>query len=528
MSTIRDFARAPVANPDGSRGIALHVIYRDPTPDGQLDVVKKSFNERYPPRAHRGVVHTMFCGPFGAAQMMGDNGGFGTSTAIQDVLSHELGHQLGLNHDGYQTHNSPIYPSLMSYSYQNITDGHVSHYSDGSLRSLLLNERKLTERLPVPLRSVHFLSNDPYYFPVQAAGSSTLVDWNRNGIFGEQGVLADINYSHFTDIGRRRYNVGSSESAPRWRLSAMDPPSDCCSSQAVRAAICPAPPPTPRPPPPASAPNVRVRSSSERGSVTTATATASGGLPRSWSRRTASSATRQPSPDPRRSGSLTPRRLGFARGGWRSGARQTRLRKSVRPCESSKATGRSPHFPRSATAWPSFCGAGRAGLSASAALAPTLAGLETGPELEAPIDSVAPVAAAAGPNRGGRPTVWVASISGPDPAIPGDCPPLRLRGRRPRGSSKSSEARRRLLRPRRLALPSAARARTRCHGANLPFRGRTVLSESLPGPGRRYPLGRTDGLDDRAQRPPVRLAPSQVLRTRRLRQPLSPRRLLVS
>ncbi len=51
-------------------------------------------------------------------------------------------------------------------------------------------------------------------------------------------------------------------------------------------------------------------------------------------------------------------------------------------------------------------------------LAPTATGLETGPELELPIDSVVPVAAAAGPNRGGLPTVWVASIGGPDPRHP--------------------------------------------------------------------------------------------------------------
>ncbi len=51
-------------------------------------------------------------------------------------------------------------------------------------------------------------------------------------------------------------------------------------------------------------------------------------------------------------------------------------------------------------------------------LAPTVAGLETGPELELAIDSAVPVAAVAGPSRGGRPTVWVASIGGRDPRHP--------------------------------------------------------------------------------------------------------------
>ena len=80
--------------------------------------------------------------------------------------------------------------------------------------------------------------------------------------------------------------------------------------------------------------------------------------------------------------------------------------------------GRTPHFPPLAMAWPSFCGAGPGRPVGVRRLAPTATGLETGPELELPIDSVVPVAAVAGPNRGGRPTVWVASIGGPDPRHP--------------------------------------------------------------------------------------------------------------
>ena len=51
-------------------------------------------------------------------------------------------------------------------------------------------------------------------------------------------------------------------------------------------------------------------------------------------------------------------------------------------------------------------------------LASIATGLETGPELELPIDSVTPVAAVAGPNHNGRPTAWVASLGGPDPRHP--------------------------------------------------------------------------------------------------------------
>ena len=60
--TVRAFAAMPVANPDGSHGIALHAIYRDPTPREQWDQMMKNFDDRYPPRSHRGVAHTMFCG----------------------------------------------------------------------------------------------------------------------------------------------------------------------------------------------------------------------------------------------------------------------------------------------------------------------------------------------------------------------------------------------------------------------------------------------------------------------------------
>ena len=222
-TTIRAFAALPVKNPDGSRGIAIHVIFRDPTPRAQHDEVIKSFNDRYPPRNHRGIAHSLFCGAtqdsgFGAAGMMGGNGGFHADRLFQGVLPHEFGHELGLNHDGYQAQNSPIYPSIMRYSdpYQNRRDGRVGMklYSHGLLGHIFLNERKLSERLPLPLGEIDFLANVPYYYRLRPAGTSTLIDWNWNGVFGEEDVVADINYSHFTEIGPQRFDGGRADTAP--------------------------------------------------------------------------------------------------------------------------------------------------------------------------------------------------------------------------------------------------------------------------------------------------------------------------
>lgn len=220
--TVKYFASLPVANPDGSRGISMHLIHRPPTPHADFAEVVKTFDERYPPREHRGVVHTMFCGAdgdpaFAEARIMGDNGKFVLHPVVHDVMSHEFGHELGLTHEAFQPHNSPIYMSVMNYTYIRGPAGRfdLAHYSAGPLCSLVLHERNLSERLPVPLKDVSFLALPPYQYRIERGRDdrTTLIDWNWNGIVGEEHVVADINYDWGTDAGPL-HDLGETDAAP--------------------------------------------------------------------------------------------------------------------------------------------------------------------------------------------------------------------------------------------------------------------------------------------------------------------------
>ena len=254
----------------------MHVIFRPPIPHAKFDEVNQHFNEWYPPREHRGIVHTMFCGAEGdpgwsVAGIMGASGKFHLGPPVHDVMSHEFCHELGLIHDAFQPHNCPIYNSIMSYTYI-VGAGHrldLAVYSEGALSSLVLNERHLSERLPFPLRKVQFLAMTPYQYRLEPSpdGHSTLIDWNWNGILGEENVVADINYDHGTDIGRQ-YDVGRADGRRSWSRTARPGTVGFCSSCRATAPCTFA-----------------------SGSVPTSTRTAIAGRPRRWSSLQASPAT---------------------------------------------------------------------------------------------------------------------------------------------------------------------------------------------------------------------------------------------
>lgn len=203
-----------VKNPDGTMGIHFHAILLDPVTGDDAKNAWWVNRGKFLPEKWRGIVHWMQVTPGGGGQAneLSDGGTCGQN-ALWAVFVHEFGHQLGLNHEGFSPgYASPIYTSLMNYTYSYRFEDSLEnvHYSDGSFKSLKLREDDLDETLPFPFDKVKFLEKGPYHFPLKASGETTLIDWNRNGIFGEKHVKSSITYAYSIgggtrdDLGRSR------------------------------------------------------------------------------------------------------------------------------------------------------------------------------------------------------------------------------------------------------------------------------------------------------------------------------------
>lgn len=209
----RLFRELNIANPDGSRGLAVHVRM-DPA-----DIPKSEHNKPWWDLGNarvkdheRGVIHWLQVTPWGGGQsgQTADMGGAGFGW---DVFSHEFGHQLGLSHEGdSEAAWCPTYTSLMSYAFSYGFDGTHDkiHFSDGRFRGTVLDEHKLVEWLPYPYEQLAYLTKHPYRFTLQdnakGEGGGTLIDWNQDGKFEprDKTVEADINYGGSSHGGIRR------------------------------------------------------------------------------------------------------------------------------------------------------------------------------------------------------------------------------------------------------------------------------------------------------------------------------------
>lgn len=201
MQGLYNIGLAPdLKNLDGVNGIALHFdIGTDATVAAQRTLfgnwggsnMSNNADYRVAPddpanRAvvRRGVFHYALAGMGnggGQGWRPGDRLGWGAQVANRfiDSLAHELGHNLNLEHHGHNNWGAvnckPNYRSIMSYAGtsafslgQNVTTLDPSRMGEYDLIST-------TDTIP------SYIGDNPYFFTT----ASRIVDWNRDGIYGD-------------------------------------------------------------------------------------------------------------------------------------------------------------------------------------------------------------------------------------------------------------------------------------------------------------------------------------------------------
>lgn len=246
---IRSFANAPVANPDGTTGIRLHILVDEEAVAHQrelsfvsvvdglpsdFDETKKTHfgtaSERAEPNAkviiaakrlvfrYALYVHSLPDLPdgrknttSGKSEIAGNDlmislGGWsnvgghprGNADHQASTFMHELGHTLGLRHGGIDNVNcKPNYLSIMSYSLSFDGNPVVGRPLDYSRRQLpTLNEDHLNEPAgiqgPAGLKTSYRHPVLPRSVPRKVVPADQPIDWNLNGKPTDLNVAVDI------------------------------------------------------------------------------------------------------------------------------------------------------------------------------------------------------------------------------------------------------------------------------------------------------------------------------------------------
>ena len=226
------FRNSPVSNPDGVKGVNLHVVVDEElthvnglagwggfntlksnhfgTVEDRNDTNKANILEAWKRVYHYCLFIHQWQGSeaSGVAELPGNDfmvslGNFTTNPGTRDeqaaTFMHELGHNLGLRHGGSDDiMYKPNYLSIMNYLFQ-FEDPVAGRPLDYSVRELItLNESALSEDfgiggLPGDNTAFSLPPGNFYGVPVGLVDGSLSIDWNGNGTTDAGVVVANIN-----------------------------------------------------------------------------------------------------------------------------------------------------------------------------------------------------------------------------------------------------------------------------------------------------------------------------------------------
>ncbi len=222
------FSSAPSSNPDGSSGVAFHLILDQQIEAGdvvndlalnvgwsQVDTLKaKYFKSRRAPFFHYVLFANRHSGGTSSGKSRGipghdlvvTLGGWpvagGTELQQAGTLMHEFGHNLGLRHGG--TDDSPYkanYFSVMSYNYQMVgltTSGNANVFDYSRLRVGAVTESSLNEvngfSAISPTTEAELANYSVKIGSTFVSGTASAnLDFNENGSIQAGTVSADLN-----------------------------------------------------------------------------------------------------------------------------------------------------------------------------------------------------------------------------------------------------------------------------------------------------------------------------------------------